>query len=368
MVQESFGNPSYSISRNEKEAQDYAKLVERVGGGEARKILAAHSNKTAGTPTLAEFTARYLDPASGLLTGIEPGTRQGYERISRSFLPMLGDYPINSITPSDVGRWISWQEGQPSGKFAGQLIAAKTVRNYHALLSNIFRLAIEQGYRPDNPAYKTRLSKGVPREGVFLSRDEFAALYNAIPDYYKPLVAFLAGSQLRWSEATALTGADLNRDTTPPTVRVNKAWKKNPDGPPVLGPPKTQAGRRTVAIWPVLMDLIGTPPTPNDFVFRGRQSGRRIWYGMFNTKIWHPAVERSGIAKKPLPHDLRHTGASWLIADGMPMYEIQHRLGHEDERTTSRVYGHLDPGTHTRMSASLEAIMSNVLPIKNLEA
>jgi integrase len=280
---------------------------------------------------------------------------------------MLGELPIDQISKDDIGRWVAWIEKQPSGKFKGRLIAAGTVGNYHALLSNVFRAAVERGLRPDNPAFRTKLSRGEEREPVFLSRAEFEALYEAVPEFYRPLIAFLVGSQLRWSEATALNGRDLRRDTHPPTVRVNKAWKKKKGSAPYIGVTKTKKGRRTVSVWDELVNPIVLPDDPDDLLFRGKRGGR-VWYGGFHDRVWVPSVKRSGILQSPNPHDLRHTGASWLIADGAPLPFIQARLGHESIQTTINVYGHLLPDAHTQMADSLRTAMSGVFaPQKEIE-
>lgn len=355
------GKSRQATFTDEGSADRFGNLVDRLGGAGALRVL-ERRQENINLPTLAEFTARYLDPMSGILTGIEPGTRDGYLNMAAHFLPILGDYPITEIDKDLIGQWVEWQERQPSEKFKGEFIAAKTVKNRHALLSNIFRVAVAKGLRPDNPAHGTRISEGNPREPVFLSRDEFGAIYEQIPDFYKGHVAFLIGSQARWSEATAALGIDLRTDTAPPTVRLNKAWKKNPDGPQRIGPTKTKRGKRTVSLWDELVELVGIPPTPDSYILRGKGDGR-LWYGGFNARIWHPAVLRAGITSEPLIHDLRHTGASWLIADGKPLPFIQARLGHESIQTTINVYGHLLPDAHTQMADSLRGTMSNVLPL-----
>lgn len=43
-------------------------------------------------------------------------------------------------------------------------------------------------------------------------------------------------------------------------------------------------------------------------------------------------------------HSLRHTHASWLIANGCDLKTLSERMGHADEATTLRIYGHLMPG------------------------
>jgi len=360
-----------------KEAEVFASSVNRVGGKAARQLLESRNSRTATTFTLTEWVDKYLDPASGMLTGVEPSTRADYRRIAaRSFLPMLGDIPIDEVSRDDIGAWVAWQEKQPKSRYKNGVVvalprtklAAKTIRNYHALLSNLFKAAVERNLRVDNPAKRVRVSEGVSKEAVFLSREEFARLYNEIPDYYKPLVAFLVGSQVRWSEATALQWRHLNTDTLPPTVRVHQAWKKPAgDEPSRISVTKTKMGRRTVSLWPELVAILGTPTASNDFIFQGRQNHDRLWYGMFRARAWDPAVQRAGLTQKPTPHDLRHTGASWLIADGKPLPYIQARLGHEDIRTTVNVYGHLLPDAHTEMADSLASTLSHVIPILTRE-
>src|SRR5690606_27003571 len=101
--------------------------------------------------------------------------REGYKRIAeRSFLVVLGEYPIDAIGKADVGRWVAWQEQQPSAARPGKELSAKTIRNYHALLSAVLAAAVQEGKRADNPAHKTRLSKGRKEESVFLTPSEFA--------------------------------------------------------------------------------------------------------------------------------------------------------------------------------------------------
>lgn len=352
-----------------KGADDFGKLVDRVGGKEAREI-----NDRRQTPdhalTLREWTTLYLDPDSGVVTGIQPGTRATYRQIAESsFLPMLGEIPVDALNKRDIGQWVAWQEAQPSRRGRkepdpdGPRISAKTMHNYHALLSNILKVAVEEGMRPDNPAHRTRLSEGLSREGVFLSPNEFARLLKAIPEQYRPLVLFLVFTQTRWSEATAVTWGDIHLETDPPTIRINKAWKKNPGGSPVLSAPKSAKARRTIAVWPELLAALGEPGAPDELLFRGQMSGNQVWYSSFNARIWRPSVKKANLGKSPNIHDLRHTGASWLIADNRPLPFIQQRLGHEDIRTTISVYGHLLPDAHTSMVSTLSGIMSSVLPI-----
>ena len=57
-----------------------------------------------------------------------------------------------------------------------------------------------------------------------------------------------------------------------------------------------------------------------------------------------------GIRRFP-PRIMRHTAASWLVQDGVPLYDVQALLGHEDYATTQR-YAHLAPDAHSRVIES----------------
>lgn len=348
-------------------AEQFCALVDRVGGDAALKVLEARRNNEAAKPTLREWTELYLSLESGLLTGIEPGTRKGYEReAERSFLPILGEYPIDAITREDIGRWLAWQESQPSKSVAGQNIAAKTVRNYHGLLSSILAAAVEHGHRTDNPAYKIRLSAGLRRDPVFLSPEEVLTIIAFVPEYYKTFVWFLAATGARWGEATAVTWEDFSFTTSPAVVRINKAWKKG-DGAPVLGHPKSRKARRTISLFDDFVTVLERPKDSalTDLAFPGPQGKGHLWMGRFRSTVWGPAITKAmdkelcaelGLAhleRRPRIHDLRHSHASWLIARGMPLPYIQARLGHEKITTTVDVYGHLVPDAHAQMADAI---------------
>lgn len=66
-----------------------------------------------------------------------------------------------------------------------------------------------------------------------------------------------------------------------------------------------------------------------------------------------PATARAKIDKAVAPHALRHSYASWLVQDGVPMREVQRLLGHTSITTTER-YSHWAPGVTDRALAALE--------------
>ena len=365
--QETFRDPGGS-----KAAHEFAGLVARFGPTAARDVLERRKGHTTGAPTLREFTQRYLDEGSGLLTGITIRTRIDYRRLAKSFLPMLGDLPVDAVSKADVGRWVAWQEAQPA-RYGVGLVSAKTVKNHHALLSGVLSAAVAEGLRPDNPAHAAKLSKGMRREGVFLTGDEVDTILAFIPERYRPLVVFLTGTGCRWGEATALTWGDFTLTGIVPTVRIERAWKTDGHGGAILGPPKSSRSRRTVSLWPEIVAALPPRGKSNELVFQAPQGGM-IWPGRFRTDVWRVALDgatdpeacavigREPITKRPRIHDLRHTHASWLVAGGTDLPSVQARLGHESITTTIGTYHHLTPDAHVKMAAVARDAMRGVLP------
>jgi len=52
-------------------------------------------------------------------------------------------------------------------------------------------------------------------------------------------------------------------------------------------------------------------------------------------------------------HDLRHTGASLLLASGANVVEVAEALGHAKVSTTVNTYAHAMPGTVKTLTARL---------------
>ncbi len=337
-------------------ASRFKRMVESIGPDEAEHVLTIRQDRER-TFTLREWTAKYLDPASGLLTGVTEGTRSEYGRLARrSFLQhAIAEMPIDVIRKQDVAKWVNWQEAHKSAK-TGKPAAAKTVRGYHGLLSQILFSAVESEVIPRNPARGVKISKGQSGDMVFLTPEEFRTLMCFVPEFYRPLVQFLAMTGCRWGEATALKNGDVDRSTRPGTVHIRRSWKHGKGNTMVLGIPKTSKSNRTIALDAETMDALPAGE-PDGFVFRGkfsprvgRQPFRRPWakaVALANDPVACKAMGVKPIGKHPRVHDLRHSHASWLIAAGVPLNVIQQRLGHESITTTVDRYGHLMPDAQT---------------------
>lgn len=372
MIQETFsGDNARDV---ERAARQFAALTDRVGIAEARRIRDERTGaQRRGVPTLAQWATEYLDKAGGKSREANDGTRAGYRAIlDSSILPRLGELPIDAITEDDVRAWVTWLESQPSQRRPGKTVAQKTVKNHHGLLSQILAAADARGLRSGNPARGIRPTRQRRERMVVLSQTEFATLLHFIPERGKPLVMWLAGTGMRWGEATALTWGDIDRSGPAALVHIDKAWQKGETAARVLGPPKTDAGERTISVPYELVAEMGKPGPGDALVFTGAGGGP-LWPGGFYSRIWRPAVDAANdpercaeagltpLGKRPRLHDLRHSHASWLIAAGRPLPYIQARLGHEKITTTVDTYGHLLPDAHQGDVDAVLLAMSGVL-------
>ena len=344
---------------DERAAKEFAALVDEIGGEAALRVRDARDDNASRLPTLAEWLEHHLDHSPG----ITDGTKAEYRRLAaRSWIPMLGHLPVDAVDRDAVARWVERQKRTLTRR--GKPTSAKSIKNMHALLSTIMASAVDAKLRPDNPCRGLGLPQGEREEMCFLTHEEFMRILTHVPAHWKPLLVTLAGTGMRWGEATALQWGDVDLDGARPSIRVVRAWKHG-ETQRVLGIPKTSRSRRTITLPPEVVDVLRPlrgVATATDLVFRGPRSGQ-VHHQSFR-RVWHAAVAASGIEKRPRVHDLRHSHASWLIAAHWPLPRIQRRLGHESISTTIDVYGHLsdDDEDLAALSVALSPVVPQVLP------
>lgn len=336
--------------RRLEDAETFAAIL---GTGKADRVaealdwLAARERQDA-----AATFGEWFEEWRGQLSGVTSRTRDDYEAMHRRYLTELDTLPLPLIARAHVAKIVNRLDDE--GK------SPKTIKNVIHMLSSVMALAVDEGLIARNPVNRVRLPKQqIDEERVqFLTYSEAAALIDATPEHYQPLVTFLLGTGLRWSEATALQCRHVNLDKG--TVRVQQAWKRIPGGWEV-GPPKSNKSKRTVnAAVPALVAVAPLMGKPSDFVFT-TPTGKPVRHSNFYNRIWVPACERAGLDPRPTIHACRHTHASWLISDGKGLEAVQDQLGHESYETTRKVYAHLLPAVGVAVGESASAAMREVL-------
>ena len=81
-----------------------------------------------------------------------------------------------------------------------------------------------------------------------------------------------------------------------------------------------------------------SPKSDRDLVF-AREDGKPYHRNAASDAL-DRAITKAGREKRLTPHGLRHTFASLLLADGVPVAEVSALLGHKDSYVTWKVYAH----------------------------
>lgn len=372
-----------------KAATEFAKLAKRVGFAAAVAVRNERSGRTPteqSVPTVHEWVRQHIDELSGVTTG----SRKDYHRINDQWIDgtALGALPLDAVKKTHVRAWVRAQEERwpkvdrrgrkvlaADGKPIMLRTAAKTIRNRHGLLSAAFEAATEEDppLREDNPCRGTKIAETLKRTKVFLTPLEFGLILEQLTARWRPLALTLVGTGARFSEITALPVHAVHVDDALPSIHIYRAWKwDGSNNSTELGPPKTDAGVRTVYLGKqveLMLRLACDGKDDDDLVF-ATASGKRITTPNFYDLAWSAAVAAARathdadgnpkpaaqiLRKKPRVHDLRHTYAAWQIARGTDLNVIRDQLGHESITTTVDVYGHLNPNAGRIAAAAVDA-------------
>jgi integrase len=163
-------------------------------------------------------------------------------------------------------------------------------------------------------------------------------------------------ASLRWGEVTALRRCDI--DLLAATVSVRAAFVERSTGEILLGPPKSQAGRRTVgipqAVVPILSEHLATyaGPEPTALAFPGAKGGP-LRRGNFNRMSAWPRAVRAIGAEGLHFHDLRHTGNHLAAESGAKLRDLMARMGHDSERA-ALIYQHQSRGADQAIADAID--------------
>ncbi|WP_104087028.1 site-specific integrase [Arthrobacter sp. GMC3] len=308
-----------------------------------------------GGPSVTEN----LDKHIALLTRAGPDQLKRYKAaIKNHFGGEFGKLPVAAVEHEDVVMWVKMMQEKKAG---GKPMSPKTIANHHGLLSASMETAVRLRLRQDNPCKGVQLPRdeSIKEKMHFMTAAESATIVQTLPKRYRPLMAFLRGTGARFGEATALLGGDFQLDVPQPTVRVEKAWKRDGDNRFYVGPPKTRKSRRTISLSPSLVDVVRPAVEAagaGGIVFTTSYGGP-IRHSTFH-EFWATALDAleypEGAGNRPRIHDMRHTHASLMLGAGMSPFELSRRLGHESIQTTVDRYSHLVPDAQFRAAELAE--------------
>lgn len=331
-----------------KDARDWLALRQ------AEIIRKAWQPPEASTPKATRLT--FADYAETWLAqrDLKARTREHYRRmLDQRLLPKFGSRPLTSITADDVRSW-----------HATPTLTDKPTLRAHAygLLRTIFASAVNDELIAANPC--RIVGAGSAKRKVTIrpaSLEEIEKLADAMPQQYEAMVLLAAWCALRFGELTELRRKDLvlDPDAGKGTIRVERAVVRTADGFRVTTP-KSDAGRRDVAIPPHLVPVIAehlakhVGPERDSLLFPAAHGGH-----LAAATLHKQFVKARQSAGRPdlRFHDLRHSGAVLAAQTGATLAELMSRLGHSTPQAAMR-YQH---AAAERDQAIAEALSRMVL-------
>lgn len=291
-------------------------------------------------PRRAKLTVREWSALWLAARVVEPETRRGDEGVLRNHvLPEWHSWQLAAITRLEVQRWVRELErgGTP----------APTIRRAYMLLRSMLQAAVDDDRLEQNPAQRVSLPTVPVRPPVYFTRSEVERIIAHAREPHASLTALMAWTGLRWEEGAALHGRRV--DWLRGRLDVVEVLTQ---GGRLREYPKTSSSRRTVPVPRDVLDRMARlleGRDPEGLVFVTPRGGHPLSGSNYRT-AWRGILEAAGVPYRP-PHVLRHTAASWLVQDGVPLFHVSKLLGHSSLQTTMR-YAHLAPDAHEVVESS----------------
>jgi integrase len=309
--------------------------------------------------TLGQFLAHWLSEVAR--PNLRATTYATYENHIRNHItPALGRIPLQRLAPQQIQTFLN-------AKIASNL-SPRTVADIHAVLRTALGQAMKWNLVHRNVAALVDKPRIPQKEVRFLTPDEAKKLLNAIHgDRFEALYVTTLSLGLRRGEVLGLRWQDV--DIEKGILRVRQAVQRIQGQKGLqITEVKTRSGLRSINLPSVTVSALRA--------HRVRQIEERLLAGdrwqdtglVFTTRLGTPieprnlkrsfdrVIEKAGLDHTCL-HGLRHTAASFLLAQGVPMRMISDVLGHARTSITSDIYSHLYEPMRAEAAAKMDTML-----------
>lgn len=259
-------------------------------------------------------------------------------------------------------------------------VVANTVIHYHALLRRAFQQAFKEERIDANPFDRVGRPKKNKFHGENYTQEELLTLLHlARGDVIYPAILLAGAMGLRRSEALGVRWSRIDwekrtvlLDTKIVEYRENGKKKVEP-----VEEMKNKSSRRTLPLPDPVVEMLQVQKEHREVyrkMFQGSYNTQYLDYVCVNqlgellrpsyvTDHFRELLEKYGLRHIRF-HDLRHTFASLLINQDVPLINVSNFLGHSDLSTTANIYAHLDKASKQASAA----VISDILQGENRHA
>ena len=313
----------------------------------------------------------YHDPRSGRITIFEYGEQWRRAQLQHAastardvegglrvhLYPALGERPVGSVRPSDVQGWVAG---------LGRTLGPAAITKTYSFFASMMKAAVRDGLIVKSPCLDIHLPKVDKKRVVPLSVEQVETLLEAVPDNYRPLIHFIAGTGARAREAFGLRADRIDFLRRQVTIDQQLATR---NGEAAWKPTKTASSVRTLPLDDGVVEAVANHlaihPAVNGGLIFTTPDGKaldltRAYGGGPKVGWFRKAARVAGLADEITLHDLRHFYASLLIRNGGSVKTVQARLGHKSATETLDTYGHLWPDADEQTRAILNGALAGL--------
>ena len=290
---------------------------------------------------------------------IKPTTFEKYEGIYRLYVK---DSDIYSIKIADLK---ALQIQRYYNKLSENGKSKNLIENLNKLLKQFLNYSVDEGYLVKNPCMGKKIvipgDKKAKEEVQHFSDEELKILTSNLENsVYRELILIAIGTGLRRGELLALTWKDIDLKNN--IIKINKSLSKvymiaadgSKERKQIIQVPKTKGSIRDVAfpcsLLPIFNDLklkqkkykfkCGASYEKSDYIFT-TSSGALIDVTNLS-HAWESILKQAKLPHKKF-HSLRHTFATKLFENEIPLKTVSELFGHSSIEITANTYTHVIP-------------------------
>lgn len=352
------------VKGNKKRAENFMMDVRRSFVPPNVQRIEEREAMQKGDILFTDFLLKWLRVAKST---VKLTTYASYEMMAtRIIIPYFEtlNIKLKELTTEDIQEFYSAQL---------ERVSANTVIHYHAVIHRALKYAVKIKTIQSNPAVNVERPRKEKFIGSFYDKKEINTLFDIIQGHPLEVAIKLAAFYgLRREEIIGLKWTAIDFENNTLTIQ-HTVTECNLDGKHIevaSDTAKTDSSLRTMPLVTNFREMLLAKKEKQehyrklcgrsyckeylDYIFVNEMGER--WKPRYLSDGFKRILEQNGLRRIRF-HDLRHTCASLLLANNVPMKKIQEWLGHSDFSTTANIYAHLD---YQSKISSAEAMLTGL--------